>query len=76
MVYTSLAANDYFNVAVTNNYFEPGTYKNTTIWDISGFLHVSHNATTQKKYGDIGDKTNSSTIQLFSNMLEGFNSSH
>ena len=70
-----MAANDYLTTAVTNNHFEPGTYKNTTIWYTSGFLRVSRNATTEKKYGDTGYKANSSIIQLFNNTLEGFNPS-
>ena len=60
---------------MTNDHFEPGTYRNTSKADISTFRNLSLNSTTQKKYGDIGYQTDSSEIQLFSSALEGLNPS-
>ena len=60
---------------MTNNHFDPGTYRNTTMTQISTFQDMSLNTTTGRKYGDIGYQTNSSKIQLLSNMLEGLNPS-
>ncbi|PUU75536.1 hypothetical protein B9Z19DRAFT_994073 [Tuber borchii] len=74
-VYTSLSGNQYFITAVTNDHFEPGTYTNTSEAEISDFRDWSFNATTRKKYGDIGYQTNSSKIQLFSSALKGLNPS-
>ena len=72
-MFTSLAANEFFITVVTSNHFEPGTYRNTTMTQISTFQDMSLNTTTGRKYGDIGYQTNSSKIQLFSSMLEGLN---
>ena len=60
---------------MTNDHFEPRTYRNTSKADISTFQELSFNSTTGKKYGDIGYRTNSSEIQLFSSALEGLNPS-
>ena len=72
-VYTSLAANDFLITVVTNNHFEKGVYTNTTIEPIDRFRDLSLNAATGKKYGDPGYQADLSDIQLFSNMLEGYN---
>ena len=61
---------------MTNDHFEPGTYRrNTSEAEIGAFKHLSLNTTTGKQYGDIGYQTNSSKIQLFSSALEGLNPS-
>ena len=60
---------------MTNNHFEPGAYRNTTIPQIRDFQRLSRNTTTGKEYGDIGYQTNSPKIQLFSRALEGSNPS-
>ena len=60
---------------MTNDHFEPRTYRNTSKAEISPFQDLSLNATTKKKYGDIGYQTNSSKIQLFRSALEGLNPS-
>ena len=73
-MYTSLAANDFFVTLVTNNHFEPGAYSNSTEVNFS-FRENSRNATTGKEYGDVGYQTDSDEIQLFTNILEGYNAS-
>ena len=73
-MYTSLAANDFFGALVTNNHFEVGAYSNTTEVTYL-FLKLTRNATTGKEYGDIGYRTSSHNIQLFTSMLEGYNAS-
>ena len=60
---------------MTNSHFEPRAYNNRSISDIRAFQDLSLNTTTGKEYGDTGYQTNSSNIQLFSNMLEGLNAS-
>jgi len=60
---------------VTSDHFEPGTYRNTSVADISTFQDLLFNATIGKKYGDIGYQTNSSKIRLFNSALEGLNPS-
>ena len=60
---------------MTNNHFEPGAYRNTTVPQTRAFRRASRNATTGKEYGDIGYQTNSPNIQLFSRALEGLNPS-
>jgi len=74
-VYTSLAANDFLIAVVTNNHFEKSAYTNTITGPIWGFRDLSFNATTVKKYGEIGYQTDLPEIQLFSSMLEGYNTS-
>ena len=54
---------------MTNNHFEPGTYRNTTETQIGAFQEASLDI-SGKKY-----ETNSSNIGLFSSMLEGLNPS-
>ena len=73
-MYTSLAANDFFVTLVASNHFDPGAYLNTTKLD-HRFLAASRNATTGKKYGDIGYQTDSHDIQQFTSLLEGYNTS-
>ena len=52
-----------------------GGYPNTTNLTQSLFLDKTSNATTGKKYGDIGYQTNSHDIQQFIRLLEGYNAS-
>ncbi|PUU76467.1 hypothetical protein B9Z19DRAFT_1194727 [Tuber borchii] len=73
-VYTSLSANEFVVTLVTNNHFEAGAYSNTTGMD-DWLLGLSRNATTGKKYGDLGYETDSHDIQLFNSILEGNNAS-
>ena len=77
-MYTSLAANGFLVTPVTNNHFEPGAYSNTTgvhsnTTEVYEFLWLSLNATTGRKYGELGYETDSHDIQLFGRMLEGYN---
>ncbi|PUU75533.1 hypothetical protein B9Z19DRAFT_1053764 [Tuber borchii] len=69
-VYTSLAANGFFITFVTSNHFEKGGYKNTTIAQIDKFMGLLSNTTSEKNDREILPE-----IQLFSSMLEGYNTS-
>ena len=73
-MYNSLAVNDFFIAAVTNNHFEPGAYSNVTGM-FNDYRFGSRYATIGKEYGDIGYQKDSQDIQLFISMLEGHNSS-
>ena len=72
-MYTSLGANDFLIVLVTNNHFEPGAYTNTSGITSNKFLSASANDTTLDTYGQVGYQEDRHDIQLFNSMLEGNN---
>jgi len=58
---------------VTNNHFEPGAYTNTTkVFSSYDWQWIN---TTGNEYGGTGHPRDSHDIQLFTSMLEGYNSS-
>ena len=63
-----------FVTAVTNNHFELGEYSNKTGIP-NEYLVLIRNVTARSEYVDIGYPTDSHAIQLFTSMLEGYNSS-
>ena len=63
-----------FVTAVTNNHFEPGAYSNKAGIP-NEYLVLIRNVTARSEYADIGYPTDSHAIQLFTSMLEGYNSS-
>ena len=73
-MYTSLAVNDFFVAAVTNNHFELGAYSNATGM-FNEYRLKSYNAMIGIEYGGTGYQSDSHDILLFTSMLEGYNSS-
>ena len=76
-MYTSLAANDFLVTAVTKDYFEPGAYSNITeAFPRYFYQEIYHNSSTGVTiYGDNGDSRGSYDKQLFSSVLEGYDTS-
>ena len=76
-MYTSLAANDFLVTAVTKDYFEPGAYSNITeAFPRYFYQEIYHNSSTDVTiYGDNGDSRGSYDKQLFSSVLEGYDTS-
>ena len=58
---------------VSNKHFKTGAWANKTRPMDAPFRTLSVNTTTGKEFGDLGYQTDSHGVQLFVDMLEGFN---